>query len=102
MCSSVTRLEEVRKWETHREDGALAGVQQTQSLVFAGGEDPGSVAVPAGAVDHVRVHIDPHHRLPTGHVPKDDDVVTACKVNEKKPSSESPVWRLDAFFLLPL
>lgn len=70
--------------ETHKDNGALARVQQTQSLVFTGGEDPGAVPVPAGAVYHVGVHINPHHRLPTSHIPKDNDVVTACKVDDKK------------------
>lgn len=73
--------------ETHKENGALARVQQTQSLVFTGGEDPGAIPVPAGAVYHVRVHINPHRCLPTSHIPKDNDVVTACKVNDNKSTS---------------
>lgn len=65
--------------ETYNEDGALAWVQDSHSLVLAGGENLGAVAVPAGAVDEVGVYaVDPHHWLPTSHVPQDHHVVTAC------------------------
>lgn len=63
---------------THKEDGSLAGVQDSQLLVLAGCEDPGSVAVPAGAVDHVAVDaVHPDHGFATGHVPQDDHVIAA-------------------------
>lgn len=77
--------------ETYNEDGALAWVQHSQALVLAGGENLGAVPVPAGAVDEVSVYaVDPHHRLPTSHVPQDHHVITACVdtvtrvVNEKR------------------
>lgn len=69
---------------THKENGALARVQNPQSLVFAGGEDLGAVPVPAGAVDEVGVHaVEPHHRLPAHHVPQDHHVVAGWKWSEK-------------------
>lgn len=65
--------------ETYKEDGALARVQHPHGLVLAGGENPGAVPVPAGAVDEVSVHaVDPHHRFATSHVPQDHHVITAC------------------------
>lgn len=71
--------------ETHNENGALAWIQHTQSLVFAGGENLGAVPVPAGAVDEVSVHaVNPHHRLGARHVPQDHHVITACAGNEKE------------------
>lgn len=61
---------------THKQDGSLAGVQDSQLLVLAGREDSGSVSVPADAVDHVAVDaVDPHHGLAAGHVPQDDHVI---------------------------
>lgn len=64
--------------ETYMEDGALARVQHPQGLVLAGGENPGAVTVPAGAVDEVGVHaVDPHHRVATSHVPQDHHVIAA-------------------------
>lgn len=75
--------ERQQKEETYNEDGALAWVQHPQGLVLAGGENPGAVPVPAGAVDEVSVYVvNPYHRLPTGHVPQDHHVITACM--EKK------------------
>ena len=76
-----------RVWRTrgpsaapHRDHGALAGVQDTQGLVLAGGQDLGAVPVPAGAVDEVGVHgVHPHHLLSAGHVPQDQYVVAACR-----------------------
>lgn len=66
--------------ETYTDDGALAWVQHPQGLVLAGGENPGAVPVPAGAVDEVSVHaVDPHRRLPAGHVPQDHHVIAACR-----------------------
>lgn len=66
---------------THVENGALARVQHSQGLIFAGGEDLGAVSVPAGAVDEVSVNaVDPHHGLPAGHVPQDHHVIAACGV----------------------
>lgn len=66
------------KRRTYKQDGSLAGVQDSQLLVLAGGEDSGSVPAPAGAVDHVGVDaVDPHHGLATGHVPQDDHVIAA-------------------------
>lgn len=63
---------------TYKQDGSLVGVQDSQLLVLAGGEDSGSVPVPAGAVDHVSVDaVDPHHGLAAGHVPQDDHVIAA-------------------------
>lgn len=74
-CSDRAEQEE----ETYDEDGALAWVQYPHGLVLAGGENLGAVPVPAGAVDEVGVYgVDPHHRLPTGHVPQDHHVITAC------------------------
>lgn len=65
---------------THKQDGALPRVQHSQPLVLAGGEDPGSVPVPAHAVDHVCVHaVDPHHGLAAGHVPNDHHVIAAWR-----------------------
>lgn len=75
------------KCETYKEHGAFAWVQHTQGFVFAGGENPGSVHVPAGAVDEVGVHaVDPHHRLPTSHVPQNHHVIAAC---EEEPARET-------------
>ncbi len=65
---------------TYDEDGALAWVQHPHSLVLAGGENPGAVPVPAGTVDEVSVYtVDPHHGLPTSHVPQDHHVITGCR-----------------------
>lgn len=65
--------------ETYNDDGALAWVQHPHGLVLAGGENLGAVLVPAGAVDEVRVNtVDPHHCLPTSHIPQDHHVITAC------------------------
>lgn len=71
------------KAPTHKQDGAPARVQHPQGLVLAGGEDPGAVPVPAGAVDEVRVHaVHPDHRLPPRHVPQDHHVVAACRQSQ--------------------
>lgn len=65
-------------WETHRDDGALAGVQDAELLVLAGSEDAGPVRVPAGTVDHVRVQrVHTQHGLATRHVPQDEHVIAA-------------------------
>lgn len=74
--------------DTHGENGALAWVQHTQGLVFAGGENLGAVPVPAGAVDEVSVHaVDPHHRLGARHVPQDHHVIASCAGNGKQNAS---------------
>lgn len=63
---------------THKEDGSLAGVEDSQLLVLAGREDSGAVAVPADTVDHVAVDaVHPDDSLATGHVPQDDHVIAA-------------------------
>lgn len=79
--------------DTYTEDGPLAWVQHPQGLVFAGGEDPGAVPVPAGAVDEVGVHgVHAHDRLPPSHVPQDQHVIAACgTVNNSK--SVQPIRR---------
>lgn len=87
------RDSEGRSEETYIEDGALARVQHPQGLVLAGGENPGAVPVPAGAVDEVSVHgVDPHHRVATSHVPQDHHVITAfmdTMVTSKKKKKKS-------------
>ena len=56
----------------------LAGVDDADGLVLAGGADEGSIAAPAGAEDDVRVHVlQLDHGLARPHVPDDDQVVTA-------------------------
>lgn len=55
----------------------LAGVNDTDGLVLAGGDDLATVAVPADAVNDVRVHVlKGDHSLTCAHVPDDDLVVT--------------------------
>lgn len=62
---------------SYSDNGCLAGVKQTDLLVFAGGEDLCAISVPAGAVDEVRVlGVHPHHCLPTGHIPQDHHIIT--------------------------
>lgn len=58
-------------------DHFLAGVNDTDSLVFAGGADKATIAVPAHAVNDIRVHVlQGNHSLTCAHVPDDDLVVT--------------------------
>lgn len=54
----------------------LARVDDTDSLVLAGGADKATVAVPAHAVNDIRVHVlQGNHSLTCAHVPDDDLVV---------------------------
>lgn len=63
---------------THRHDLLLAGVDDADLLVLAGGDEEAAVAVPAHVVDEVGVHILQHQQhLPRAHVPEDHQVVTA-------------------------
>lgn len=55
----------------------LAGVDDTDGLVLAGGADKATVAVPAHVVNDIRVHVlQGDHGLSCAHVPDDDLVIT--------------------------
>ena len=63
---------------SHGDDGLLAGVDDADGLVLAGGADQAAVAVPAGTEDHVWVHVlQGDHGFPRAHVPDYHLVVAA-------------------------
>lgn len=43
--------------ETHSNNRLLAGVDDTDGLVLAGGADKAAIAVPADVVNDIRVHV---------------------------------------------
>lgn len=65
---------------THCHNQVLPGVNDSQVLVLAGGDKEAPVVVPADIVDEVGVQvIQGQERLPSAHVPEDDDVVAPCR-----------------------
>ena len=71
-ATSVTNM------AAHRHQLLLARVDDADLLVLAGGADEAAVATPAGAEDHVGVHVlQRDHGLARAHVPNDDLVVAA-------------------------
>lgn len=74
----------IRKRKYHnKEDFAysnnrlLAGVNDTDGLVLAGGADKATISVPAHVVDDIWVHfLQVDHSLSCAHIPDDDLVVT--------------------------
>lgn len=62
---------------TYGDDLLLPGVDDADSLVFAGGADEATVAIPGRTVNNIRVHVlQGNHSLACAHVPDDDLVVT--------------------------
>lgn len=70
------------KPQSHREitaysnDFFLARVDDSDRLVFAGGTDEAAIAIPAHAVNDIRVHVQRYHGLTCASVPDDDQIVT--------------------------
>ena len=55
----------------------LAGVDDADLLVLAGGAEQAAIAVPADTKDNLRVHVlQVDHGLSRAHIPDDDLVVT--------------------------
>lgn len=66
-----------KKEITYGNDCPLAGINDSDSLVFAGGANKATIAVPAHAVNDIRVHVlQVNHSLTSAHIPDDDLVVT--------------------------
>lgn len=65
---------------TYSNNLLLPGVDDTDSLVFAGGADQAPVAIPGRTVNDIRVHVlQGNHGLACAHVPDDDLVVATCR-----------------------
>jgi len=77
---------------THRHDLLLAGVDDADLLVLAGGDEEAAGAVPAHVVDEVGVDVlQRQQHLPRAHVPEDHQVVAACRgPTGRTPSPHGP------------
>ena len=76
-----------KKKDTYSNNLILAGVDDSDGLVLAGGADEAPVAVPAHIVNDVRVPVlQGDHSLCCAHVPDDDLVVTTWRQSEGKVS----------------
>lgn len=61
----------------HSNNRLLAGVDDTNALIFAGSADEAAAAVPANVVNDIRMHVlQGDHGFTCAHVPDDYYVVT--------------------------